>query len=112
MPVSTEFECLKEYFLFVKIRSIQEPFPLKQVLNLIKFIKPLAFIKSFIILSVGWLLKSPITIKLSYELEEKSIMFVKESRKQFNDSKGGPYIDITNIFSFLKFNSNGIACIL
>ena len=38
-------------------------------------------------------------------------MFVKESRKQLNDSKGGLYIDITNHFSFLKFNSNRFVCI-
>ena len=39
-------------------------------------------------------------------------MFVKESRKQLSDSKGGLYIDINNHFSFLKFISNGMACIL
>ena len=65
--------------------------------------KRLASIKSFRMLSFGWLFKSPIKIKLSYELEKRSIRFVKESRKQLNDSKGGLYIDITIHFSFIQF---------
>ena len=52
IPISTGFVCLKEYFLFVKITPVQEPFPLKQVLYFINFMKPLAFVKTFRILSV------------------------------------------------------------
>ena len=39
-------------------------------------------------------------------------MFVKVSRKQLNDSKKGLYIDITNHFLSIKFNSYWIVCIL
>ena len=34
-PVSKVEECLKQYFLFVRFKSIQVPFPLKHVFDLI-----------------------------------------------------------------------------
>ena len=84
--------------MLVKIRSMKEPCPLKQVFPLNKFIK---FIKkSLMALSRGLALKSPIITKLSYVLEKKSIIPVKDSRNFESESKGGLYIDITNIFLF------------
>ena len=58
----------------VKIISIQEPCPLKQVFTLINFIMPLTLIISFMALTRGWALKLPIIIKLSYAQEKKSII--------------------------------------
>ena len=98
--VSEEFECLNENFLLIKIRSMQEPYPLKQVFPLIKFIKPLTLIKSFMALSRGWALKSPIIIKLSYALEKKSVIPVKNARNCESESKGRLYVDIINHFLF------------
>ena len=110
--VSEEFECLNENFLLIKIRSMQEPYPLKQVFPLIKFIKPLTLIKPYMALSRGWAWKSPIIIKLSYALEKKSIIPVKDTRNRKSQSKGCIYVDITKHFSFLRVNSKGKACIL
>ena len=95
-------------FLLVKIRSMQEPCPLKQLFPLIKIIKPLTLIKSFMALSKVWAL----IIKLSYTIEKKSIIPVKDPRNRENESKGGLYIDVTNHFSFLRFSSKGKTCIL
>ena len=51
-------------------------------------------------------------MKVSYALEKKSIIAVKDSRNRESESKGGLYIDIANHFSFLRSNSKGKACIL
>ena len=91
---------------------MQGPCYLKQVFPLIKFIKPLVLIKPFIALSRGCALKSPVMIKLSYTLGKKSIIPVKIDRNRESEPKVGLYIDITNHFSFLTFNSKGKACIL
>ena len=84
---------------------MQELWPLKQAFRVIKFIKPLTLKKFFMTLSRCWALKSPIIIKLSYAPEKKSIKPVKDSKNREAETKGGPYIDITNQFSFLRFNS-------
>ena len=72
-----------------KIRSMQEPCPLKQVFSLINFIKSITLMKSLMVLSRGGALKSPITIKLSYELEKTSIISVKDFKNRERESKGG-----------------------
>ena len=51
-------------------------------------------------------------MKLSYELAEKSIISVKDSKNYESESKDDLYIDITNHFSFLRINSKGETCIL
>ena len=51
--------------------------PLKQVFPLIKFIEPSTLVKSFMVLSRGWALKLSTVIKLSYELEKKSIIWTQ-----------------------------------
>ena len=63
-------------------------------------------------LSSGLALKSPIIIWLSIELERKSSISVRESKKYVSESKCGFYIDIRNHFCFLKFNSEDKASIL
>ena len=68
---------------------MQEPCPLKQVFSLINFIKSITLMKSLMALSRGGALKSPITIKLSYELEKTSIISVKDFKNRERESKGG-----------------------
>ena len=103
------FENRYVIYLLVKIRSMQEPCLLKQVFPLIKFIIPLTLIKFFMMLSWGWALKSPIIIKLSYELEKKliiplkkSIIPVKDSTNRACEFKGA--ISIL-LITFLRLNS-------
>ena len=48
-PVSKEHVFLKKYFLFVKIKSIQQPSPLKQVLLFTKLSKFWLFINKAIL---------------------------------------------------------------
>ena len=57
-PVSYDSVCLKEYFLLVKMRSIQEPVPLKYVFFVIKFERLLLLRKFDNADSVGSMLKS------------------------------------------------------
>ena len=96
------------YLLLVKSRSMSEPFPLKQIFPLIKFIKPMTLKKSFMALSRYQALKSTITIKLSYALEKKSFILVKSPRNLESESaKCGLHIDLTNQFPLLRLSSKG-----
>ena len=59
-------------------------------------------------LSWWWPLKLLIKTNLSYALEKKTIIPVKDSRDCESESKGGLYMGI----SFLRLSSKGKACIL
>ena len=61
MPVSFDSVCLKDYFISVKTRSIQEPVTLKQVFFFIKFERLLLLRKFDNADSVGSILKSPLS---------------------------------------------------
>ena len=58
-PVSKVEVCLKQYFLLVRIRSIQLPLPLKHVFDLIKLYKLKEFINDANLGFLGSVLKSP-----------------------------------------------------
>ena len=60
----------------------------------------MTLIKPFLALSSGWALNPPIMIKLSYKLEKKSIIPVREFKKHVSESKGGLYTDINYLFFF------------
>ena len=58
-PVSKVEVCLKQYFLLVRIRSIQLPLPLKHVFDLIKLYKLKECINDANLGFLGSMLKSP-----------------------------------------------------
>ena len=65
-PVSYEEVFLGEYFLFINIKSIQEPVPLKLVLFFMRLTKFWLSMNENMLGLEGSRLKSPITTLLSY----------------------------------------------